>query len=256
MPCGHKAKVRAILKIAAAQLRPNVGDWTGNLQLHLNFTFAAARHGVGLLVFPELSLTGYEPARATELAREANDTCFHELQRMSVEHRMTIAVGFPLRTEDLPQIASKLLYPNRQSAVYTKMFLHSDEEEYFSPGMDSPTLILDVPAVALAICFELTIPAHAQRALMAGAEIYIASVAKTARGITAANERLSQIAAELAVPVLMSNCLGAMDGSECCGMSGIWDTTGTQLSHLGDAEEGLLILDLETGEIEAEMLTR
>ncbi|MCB0838385.1 MAG: carbon-nitrogen hydrolase family protein, partial [Bacteroidetes bacterium] len=67
------------------------------------------------------------------------------------------------------------------------------------------------------------------------------------RGIQPARERLSQIAKTYSQTVLMSNCVGMADGEVCGGHSSIWDNEGELLIELNDQEEGLLILDTETG---------
>lgn len=56
------------LTLASAQTCAIAGDLSGNIQRHLAFMVAAAEQGVQLLVFAELSLTGYEPALAARLA--------------------------------------------------------------------------------------------------------------------------------------------------------------------------------------------
>ena len=56
------------LTIAAAQSISIAGDLAANIQRHLRFIEVAAEQGVELLVFPELSLTGYENEVAAALA--------------------------------------------------------------------------------------------------------------------------------------------------------------------------------------------
>ncbi len=56
------------LIIAAAQSSSIAGDLAGNIARHQRFMQMAAEHGVQLLVFPELSLTGYERGLAAQLA--------------------------------------------------------------------------------------------------------------------------------------------------------------------------------------------
>ncbi len=55
-------------KIAAAQVASVGGDITGNIRTHAAAIGSAAERGVSVLVFPELSLVGYEPDLADELA--------------------------------------------------------------------------------------------------------------------------------------------------------------------------------------------
>jgi predicted amidohydrolase len=242
------------VRIAVAQLRPAVGVVESNLARHLELAERATFHAAELVIFPELSMTGYEPNQAAELARYSSDSCFEELQRHSDRTGCSIGVGVPLRTAGLPQIANLLFRPGSERKVFTKMHLHPDEEPFFSRGVDSPPLILSEPPIALAICFELSVPEHTRRALDAGPMAYIASVAKTANGTREASDRLAELARASSIPVLMSNCLGFLDGSECVGGTSAWDRTGTLIARLDDEHEGIIVMDLESDFIVQETL--
>ena len=233
------------MRIAVAKIRPSVGQVEGNIDRHLALTELALRSEAKLVVFPELSLTGYEPARARELARFARDGCFAKLQSVCDHHGVSVSAGVPLRTSGLPRIASILFRPNDEPLVYSKMYLHQDEQPFFTPGVDSPTLIHASPPIAMAICFEISVPDHARRAHEAGAMAYVASVAKTARGVETASQRLSEVAAEYRMPVLMANCVGLLDGVECTGRSSVWDRDGALLGRLDEASEGVIVVDVE-----------
>lgn len=233
------------------QFRPIVGHVENNIRRHLELTRLAVRHNARLVMFPELSLTGYEPVRAAELARVANDPCFNELQSTANGLGVTIAAGVPLQAKGLPTISTLLFRPNAKRLVYSKMFLHPDEEPFFQPGMNSPILILDEPPIAMAICFEIAIPQHANRARNAGATSYVASVAKTAPGVVNASQRLSEIAAENSMSVLMANCLGVQDGSEYSGQSSAWDRNGNLVAQLDNVHEGLIVVDVASCEVVA-----
>ena len=45
--------------VGLAQMQPKIGDVTANLQTHFDYIDAARKQNVDLLIFPELSLTGY-----------------------------------------------------------------------------------------------------------------------------------------------------------------------------------------------------
>jgi predicted amidohydrolase len=109
-----------------------------------------------------------------------------------------------------------------------------------------PGIVDASPKVGLAICYEISIPAHAEATFLAGAGIYVASVAKTAKGVQAAAERLSAIARQFGAPVLMANCVGTCDGVYCAGGSAAWSRRGERLAQLDDASEGLLAFDTGT----------
>ena len=59
-------------------------------------------------------------------------------------------------------------------------------------------------------------------------------------------ERLSGIARQCSVSVLMSNCVGFSDGSHCAGKTSAWNNRGALLGQLNDADEGLVVFDTET----------
>ena len=48
------------VKVGLAQIYPKVGDVKANLQKHLDLIQQASQQGVDLIVFPELSMTGYQ----------------------------------------------------------------------------------------------------------------------------------------------------------------------------------------------------
>jgi predicted amidohydrolase len=100
--------------------------------------------------------------------------------------------------------------------------------------------------VALAICYEISVPQHARAARSAGAAVYLASVAKSGAGIAPAHERLAGVARAHGLMVLMANCVGVCDGVACAGRSAAWDAAGARLAQLDDRGEAVLVLDTST----------
>ena len=226
-----------------------------NVTRHMALVDLGVRLGANLVVFPELSLTGYEPARAAELSRFSNDSCLEGFQQLCDQNDVSIGVGFPLRTEGLPRISALLFRPNSTPLIYSKRYLHPDEEPYFDSGTVADSTIHSSPKVALAICYELSVPQHAQMAFDAGATAYIASVAKTARGIEDASQQLSDIARQNSALVMLSNCLGVHDGVECVGHSSAWDRKGKLLARLDSESDGVIVVDHDTGYVLTDSLT-
>ena len=105
----------------------------------------------------------------------------------------------------------------------------------------------DSSEIALAICYELSVVEHAERAFENGAKIYVASVAKTRIGVEQAVERLAAIARSYAAPVLMANSVGESDGGTCGGKTSVWSRQGKLLAQLDEAGEGLIVYDVELG---------
>jgi predicted amidohydrolase len=216
---------------------------------HKKLLTLAATHGADMIIFPELSLTGYEPKLAKELATDLADTRFNDFQKISDAKQLTIGVGMPIQTGKGVTISMILFQPSGRRQVYSKHYLHSDEEGFFVSGERSPALIVHKTHVALAICYELSVPEHAENAAKSGAEVYIASVAKFVNGIDKAIKRLSDIASRYSMTVFMSNCVGQSDGLECAGKTSIWNNKGILAGQLDDKNEGILIFDTTTGEV-------
>ena len=113
--------------IAAAQSCAHPADLPRNLDDHLRLMRIAQARGVRLLVFPELSLTGYEPTAAAALAQPADTPLLQPLRQLAEQARMTTVVGLPLRSPKhaKPLIAALILGADGSLGVYAKQHLHA-----------------------------------------------------------------------------------------------------------------------------------
>lgn len=68
------------MKICIAQTRPVKGDIEQNIQNHKEMIHSVVSHDADMVIFPELSLTGYEPELAEQLATTKDDDRFEEFQ--------------------------------------------------------------------------------------------------------------------------------------------------------------------------------
>tara|TARA_R110000796_G_scaffold252584_1_gene388216 strand:- start:109197 stop:109925 length:729 start_codon:yes stop_codon:yes gene_type:complete len=234
------------MKICVAQTKPVTGNITANIKNHLALIELAISKSAKVIVFPELSLTGYEPNLAKSLAIKKEDVRLKVFQNISDSKKITIGVGVPLKTSKSVTISMLIFQPKQPSQVYSKGHLHADELPYFISGDNSLMLQLNSQKIALAICYEISIPEHSEKAFQNGAEIYIASVAKFKSGINKANEELANIASQYSMNVLMANCIGVSDGAECAGKTAAWNKNGEMICELDEVNEGLLILDTTT----------
>lgn len=237
------------MKICVAQTRPIKGDIESNIDNHKKIIDLALSNGADMIVFPELSLTGYEPKLSKELATNKEDSRFDDFQRISSTRQIIIAAGIPTKQETGLYISLVLFQPQKVRETYSKKYLHSDEEPYFIGGENTIGLIGNKANIALAICYELSVPEHSENAFKEGAEIYIASVAKTASGVEKASKTLSDIASKYAMPVLMSNFIGPSDDFESGGKTAVWNNKGLLVGQLDDKNEGILIFDTDTEEL-------
>lgn len=236
------------MKLAIAQMRSTPGAISTNLEHHLRWVDLAVQMGATAIAFPELSLTGYAPSLAASLALSPTDERLTPLQQVADRDRITIGVGLPMRDPTGIGISLVWWHPHAAPQVYTKQHLHPDEAPFFIAG-DNPTgVITTAPEVAIAICYELSVPEHAERAAQQGARVYLASVAKHAAGVSQAHERLRAIAQQYALSVVLVNCVGPCEDFDGAGGSAIWDRQGRRLAQLDSTSEGLLLLDTATAE--------
>jgi predicted amidohydrolase len=234
------------MKISVAQSRPVVGDVKANLASHKTLVKLAASEGAGLVIFPELSLSGYEPKIASHVATTVDDVRFVELQKLSDEHNIVIGAGMPIENANGITITMILFRPGQVRHTYSKKFLHADEEPFFVSGENFPNFNVGDTRIALAICYEISIPEHAETAVSTHPSIYVASVAKFPRLMEKTIETLRDTARKHSMMVMMSNCLGICDGEECAGTSFAMDEQGSMIDQLDDVREGVLTLDLKT----------
>lgn len=236
--------------ICLAQTAPVKGDVDANVAAYLKFIEHAVAANADFILFPELSLTGYEPTLAEELATTPNDSRFGVFQKQSNENNITIAVGTPLQSGSGITIGLVIFSPHKRATTYSKQYLHSDEEPFFISGQNNAVLFDEKEKAALAICYELSVTEHAQAAFQNGAKLYLASVAKTADGMGKASGRLSQVAKQYGMTAAVVNCIGVNDGVVCSGGSAIWNKEGELLSRLDNNREGVLLFNTETSEFQ------
>ncbi|MEO0535013.1 MAG: carbon-nitrogen hydrolase family protein [Cyanobacteria bacterium P01_A01_bin.123] len=244
------------MKLCIAQTLSKKGDIEANLENHLKLIDLAISCESDLVIFPELSLTNYEPELAKELATHIDDPRLDVLQNISDINCLTIGVGIPIVNDAGISISMIVFQPNKPRGIYSKKYLHSDEEEFFISGNSSLEILESEHNVGLAICYELSVPVHADAAYQKGADIYFASVAKTPNGVEDSMTKLSGIARNFSMVVLMSNCVGECEGTEAGGRSSIFSRAGELVAQLDDKNEGILVYDTVAGSVVKKQVAR
>lgn len=217
------------LIIAAAQSISIAGDLAANRVRHQRFMQVAAEQGVQLLVFPELSLTGYERGLAAELAIAPDAEVLQPLRDFAREVGVTTVVGMPIRLSgDSPVLIGALvLGADGSLGIYSKQHLHPGEEVAFAPGTGGSTLTIGADTVALAVCADFSHASHAAAATQEGADLYAAGVLITENGYAPDTALLQGYARTHSMAVLMANHGGATGGWEAAGRSAIWASDGS-----------------------------
>ncbi len=231
------------MRIGLAQIRSESGEIDRNVDHHLAVLRSSKPRSADLVVFPELSISNYDPDVVASTVLEPHDRRLDRLQRFADETTTVVAVGAPLRAPGKPLIGMLVFRPGSTPVIIGKQHLHSDELPFFSAS-ESGVGTLDLSIrIGVAICYEISVAEHAAAVLAGGAELYLASVAKTARGAAEAKRLLCQTARQHGVPALMVNSVGTCEGKEAGGRSMAIDDSGHLIGQLDGSTEGLLIYD-------------
>ncbi len=235
--------------IAAAQIKSTNHDTNANIQCHLSWIEQAAQQHVQLILFPEMSLTGYERALAEVYSFSENDPRLAPFKTASVLHQMIIIVGAPIKIDDQLHIGSFVFLPDNTTTIYTKQFLHLGEEKFFSPNFNfNPIIDLGNEKISIAICADIANHRHFENAHKNKTTLYVASIFYTPNGITEAYEQLSDCAEKYSMNVLMANYAGVSYGLDSAGGSAFWDKAGVLIGAIEGAQEALLIIECANDE--------
>lgn len=232
------------MRIAAAQIEAKVGDVEANLTRHLKMIDLAGANAVDLIIFPEMSLTGYCREEAKDLVVKLSDPEVLKLKGKSKAYSITIVVGVPIEIDEALYIASLIISPSGKVEVYTKQFLHAGEEVAFSASFEFNAQIrLEQEVVSLAICADINSEIHPKNAKDSNCSMYAASIFYTESGIEEGHEVLAQYASEHSFCVLMSNYAGEVWGMKSGGKSAFWNQDGRLIAALDSVSQGLLMIE-------------
>ncbi|ENN9979098.1 carbon-nitrogen hydrolase family protein [Vibrio vulnificus] len=243
--------MNAAITISLAQIPVVRGDLPSNLAQHIYMIERSAKHDADVVVFPELSLTGYELELANELALLPEAESIQSLSQASVEHHVIVIAGCPLRHDDAakPTISAVICFPDGRVELYDKQYLHEGEAQFCSSGSSDYVFNVKEQQIALAICADFTHAEHAQRAKALGADLYLVSALISKNGYETDAKILSDIASEHAFPVLLSNHISPTGGWVTCGKSSIWNAQGKRLTEADSKEAGLILCTISGGDI-------
>lgn len=242
------------MKICIAQTKSLKGEIHKNIQNHFRIIKNAIELEADVVIFPELSITNYEPDLANKLATHVENSIFDVFQKLSNQNEIAIGIGMPTRTMEGINISMLIFQPNEKRKVYAKQMLHSDELPYFVNGNHQVFLNIKNTKIAIGICYETLQRQHFLNAKQNGADVYIASVAKSQGGIEKAFAHFPKIAKEFKTPVLMSNCIGDCDNFLSVGQSAIWNENGTLIGQLDNKNEGILIYNMNLDMVKTSQL--
>ena len=248
------------LRVALAQINATVGDIAGNAAKIAGHTAAARDEGAALVVFPELSLSGYPPEDLllkTAFLEEAGAA----LEDLAAQTRGIVAlVGFPESAEDVYNSAA-VLADGEVAAVYRKMYLPNygvfDEQRYFQSGAEAAIFELNGIPIGLSICEDIWEPGPpAMSEALAGAQLIVNLSASPYRaGYGRGRERmLVQRALDNLASIVFVNTVGGQDELVFDGHSLAVDQDGRVLARCPQFEESLTLCTIDPREVAAARL--
>ncbi len=257
------------MRIALAQINPTVGDIAGNLKIILENIDRAQSAGANVVVFPELTITGYPPKDLLLKPQFVDDniSAVEEIAKqvksidvvLGYAARNSAAVGRPLHN------AAAVLRDGKVASRHFKTLLPTydvfDESRYFEPGpSDQRNQIVKIQntPIGLSICEDLwnderLIPRrlYHQNPIAdldaAGAELMI-NCSASPFVVGKQDFRIELFAAQarqFGAPLVYVNQVGGNDELVFDGCSMVFDAHGKLIAQAKDFEEDLLLVDLD-----------
>ncbi|MBK1700727.1 NAD+ synthase [Thiococcus pfennigii] len=239
------------MRILLAQINPLVGDIAGNTEQVLALAAAARdRDAADLVVFPELTLTGYPPEdlllRPEFIARVGA-----ALERLRVELRgITAIVGYPQASVGGLYNVAGVIGDGELIAEYAKQTLPNysvfDEKRYFRPGQAPCVFQHQGRRIGLTICEDIWEEGPARQAAEAGAEVLInINASPYHQGKQAQREELVGMRArEHGLAILYVNLVGGQDELVFDGGSFAVDAAGSVVRRAPAFEPAELLVEL------------
>jgi NAD+ synthase (glutamine-hydrolysing) len=254
------AQQAELLRVALAQVNPTVGDIRGNARLIADNITRARDEGAGLVVFPELTLSGYPPEDLL-LKTSFLDAAAGALEELAAQaHGIAAVVGFPERAEDVYNAAA-VLADGEVAAVYRKMYLPNygvfDEQRYFQSGSEATIVELNGVPVGITICEDIWEPGPpAMTEALGGAQVIVNLSASPYRaGYGHGRERmLVQRAIDYLAAIVFVNTVGGQDELVFDGHSLAIDQDGRVLARAPQFEESLQLCTIDPREVAAARL--
>lgn len=251
------------IRVGLAQIAPSLGDFDGNMQLHLATIETARREGVALLIFPELSLTGYhlrEQAFDLAISTASDAPALAPLLAASID--LDLVVSFvEIGERSRYYISAAYLSQGTITHVHRKVYLPTyglfDEGRYFGPGHEIRAFDTRFGRVGLLICedfWHLSLP---YLLWLDGADLFIFTSASVEHGLietgveTAGrvNGMLQSYAGLLTSFVVHTNRAGTEEGLDFWGSSAVFGPDGRQLAAGLPMQSQLLITTIDMSDL-------
>lgn len=247
------------LRIGLAQIDCRLGDVDANLERHLAWIERARERGVELLVFPELSLTGYRLLHLTSrVGMPRGAPALRRLAEAGAAAEMVVVAGFVeedqrggLRNSAALLAGGAVVHVHRK--IYLPTYGIFQEERFFAAGRRLELARLPWGLAGLLICEDLWHPELARRLSLAGAKLLLVPSVSPGRvgasPVPVSSENWEIITRSAALLntcwVVYCNRVGWEEGSFYSGGSHVVRPGGDLAAHASYLEEDLLVADID-----------
>jgi omega-amidase len=238
------------MKVAAAQISCSLGDPKANLLKVRDFSRRARDRGVELIVFPEMSDTGYSMPVIQAHAGSWTDGFVPGLQETAA--KLSIAIVCGVSEKDGSSIYNSLVFVDRQgqiAAKYRKTHLYAvapvEEQNCFASGDAFGSFALDDLRFGFSICYDLRFPEmYRKLAVEQDVGVFVISSAWPFPRIEHFRTLAHARAIENQSYVIASNRVGKDDDLWFCGSSAIIDPRGVAIASASADREELVEADV------------
>jgi len=252
------------INLGLAQFNTHLGNVQANLQKHLDLIDQAVAQNADLLIFPELSLTGYalqDLAITVPCRPHQKDPVFYAL--LEASQQLDLMVGFVHEDRrNKLHIAAAYLSAGRIIHIHNKVYLPTygifDEGRFFAPGDSVRAFDTRFGRVGMLICEDFWHASLPYLLWMDGADILLFQSASPGRGLNQ-DPRLSSSAwvehSNRAYAGLFTNFVahanrvGYEDGLNFWGGSTIYDPNGDLIVRAPDFEPALTIAEIDLNQL-------
>lgn len=244
------------VRIAIGQINSVVGDLEGNSRKILLRVKDAASKDVDLIVFPELSVTGYPPEDLL-LRPDFIKENIRYLKKISREiENIAAVIGFADEKRGNVYNSAAVIYNKKIIHIYHKIHLPNygvfDEKRYFKPGAGSRLIRVKNMRFAVNICEDTWVEDMGREAKdVLKKSDFLVNISASPYHIDKIKEREKVIGAKarrFGIPVVYCNLVGGQDELVFDGRSALFGKDGQVVREAKAFEEDLLIFDLGPGE--------
>ena len=245
------------IKLALAQISSKRENKKENLRKIEEFTKKARKKAADLVIFPELSLTGYVlHDQIYELAEIIPGSSTKKMEELAKKTGTHIIFGMPElseKTEATIFNTAVFVGPNGFIGKYRKMYLptHSvfEEKRYFRPGYQSAAFNTPVGTVGLFICYDIFFPEVCRLTRLKGAELMVCISASPAVRRNYFEILTAARALENTAFLAYVNLVGVEDGLQFWGGSRLLSPTGDLIAKAKYDEEDLVLCEVDYSDI-------